>query len=149
MASVVPARHVKMHLRNQATKIDGVMKTQKISITKTVKKCHDLILQFESNQKIANSLLMKKTANEFHTTHTKLIETMIDLYQSMQDYTKLSIIASENMSNGMFEQKVIELNANLTYYANMVEKVKEENEIIFKDIYQILDVPEKPVSNQL
>ena len=36
--------------------------------------------------------------------------------------------------------------------ANIVEKVKEENEIIFKDIYQVLDVPEKAkktVSNQL
>ena len=58
MASVVPARHVKMHLRNQATKIDGVIRTQKMSITKTVRKCHNLLLQFESNQKIANSLLI-------------------------------------------------------------------------------------------
>ena len=64
MASVAPARHVKMHLRNQATKIDGVMRTQKMSITKRVRKCHDLILQFESNQKLANSLLIKMTANK-------------------------------------------------------------------------------------
>ena len=63
MASVTPARHVKMHLKNQATKIDGVIRTKKMSITKMVRKCHDLLLQFESNQKIANSLLMKKTAN--------------------------------------------------------------------------------------
>ena len=152
MASVEPARHVKMHLKNQATKIDGVIRTQKMSITKMVGKCHDLLLRFESNQKIANSILMKKTANEFHTTHTKLIETMNDLYQSTQDYTKISFIASENMSNGMFEQKIIEQNANLTYYANIVEKVKEGHKIIFKDIYHVLDVPEKAkktVSNQL
>ena len=50
---------------------------------------------------------MKKTANEFYTTHTKLIETMNDLYQSTQDYTKLSFYA-KNMSNGMFEHKIIE-----------------------------------------
>ena len=60
MALVAPARHVKMHLRNQATKIDGVIRTQRIFITKTVRKCHDLILHFESNQKIANFLLMNK-----------------------------------------------------------------------------------------
>ena len=41
MASVAPARHVQMHLRNQATKIDGVMKVQKMGITKTVRKCHN------------------------------------------------------------------------------------------------------------
>ena len=29
------------------------------------------------------------------------------------------------MSNGMFKQKVVEQNANLTYYANIVEIVKE------------------------
>ena len=60
---VEPSRHVKMHLRNQATKIDGVMKVQKMCITKTVRKCNNLILQFESNQKLANSLLIKRTAN--------------------------------------------------------------------------------------
>ena len=70
---------------NQATKIDGVIRIQKMSITKMVGKCHNLLLRFESNQKIANSILMKKTANEFHTTHTKLIETMNNLYQSTQD----------------------------------------------------------------
>ena len=33
----------------------------------------------------------------------------------------------------MFEKKVVEQNANLTYYANIVEKVKEEHEIIFSN----------------
>ena len=85
---------------------------------------------------------MKKTANEFHTTHTKLIETMNNLYQSTQDYTKLRFF-DKNMSNGMFEQKIIEQNANLIYYANIVENVKEGHKIIFKDIYHFLDVSEK------
>ena len=142
MASVEPARHVKMHLKNQATKIDGVIRTQKMSITKMAGKCHDLLLRFESNQKIANSILMKKTANEFHTTHTKLIETMNDFYQCMQDYTKLSIIASENMSNGVFKQKIIEQNAQMTYYSNIVENVKKGHKTIFRDIYCVLDVSE-------
>ena len=48
----------------------------------------------------------------------------------------------------MFEQKIIEQNANLTYYANMVEKVKEENEIIFKDIYKVIDMIEKDKKKQ-
>ena len=135
MASVKPARHVKMHHKNQATKIDGVIRT--------VRKCHQLLLQFESNQKISNSLLMKKTANEFHTTHTKLIETMNDLYQNMQDYTKLSVIASKNMSNGVFEQKIIQQNVQMTYYSNIVENVKKGHKTIFRDIYCVLDVSEK------
>ena len=147
MTSVEPARNVKMRLKNQATKIDGVIRTPKIS--KMAAKCHNLLLKFESNEKIANSILMKKTANEFHTTHTKLIETMNDLYQSTQDYTKISFIASKNMSNGMFEQKIIEQNANLTYYANIVENVKEGHKIIFKDIYHVLDVPEKAKKNSV
>ena len=83
---------------------------------------------------------MKKTANEFHTTHTKLIETMNDLYQSMQDYTKLSIVASENMSNRVFEQKIIEQNAQMTYYSNIVENVKKGHKTICMDIYCVLDV---------
>ena len=50
MASVGPAGHVKMHLKNQATKIDGVIRIKKMSITKTVRKHHDLILQFKLNK---------------------------------------------------------------------------------------------------
>ena len=84
------------------------MKTQKTSISETVRKCLELILQFKSNQELANSLLIKKTANEFHTTHTKLIELLTELDQSMQEYMKLSVIASsENMSKGVLEQKII------------------------------------------
>ena len=55
------------------------MKVQKMFITKTVRKCNDLILQFESNQEIANSLLIKQTANEFNTVYTKLIGTLTEL----------------------------------------------------------------------
>ena len=74
--TVVPARHVKMHLKKQATRIDGVMKIQKMSITKTVNKCLELILQFMSNQEIGNSILIKQIANDFYKTHRKLIELL-------------------------------------------------------------------------
>ena len=142
--TVAPARHVKMHLKNQATKIDGVMKVQKMFITKTVRKCHDLILQFKSNQELANSLLIKKTANEFHTTHTKLIELLTELDQNMQEYMKLSVIASsENMDQGVLEQKIMGQTAQMTYYSNMVENVKKDNETVFKDIFFVLDVSQK------
>ena len=80
---VAPARHVKMHLKNQATKIVGVMKIQKISITKTVTKCLKLISHFKSNQELANSILIKQTANEFNKTHKKLIELLTELEESM------------------------------------------------------------------
>ena len=65
MATVAPAKHVKMHLKNQASKIDGVMKIQKISITKTVNKCLLLIDLFKSEQKCVNSALIKQTASDF------------------------------------------------------------------------------------
>jgi len=67
--TVAPARHVKMHLKNQATAIDGVMKIQKMSITNTLKKCLLLITKVKSEQEHANSLLIKQTANDFDTTH--------------------------------------------------------------------------------
>ena len=71
MALIAPIRHVNMHLKNQ----NSVTEMQKISITKTVRECHNLILQFESNQKLANSSLIEN-ANEFHITYTKLIEML-------------------------------------------------------------------------
>ena len=84
MASkVAPSKHVKMHLKNQASKIDGVMKIQKMSITKTVNKCLKLISQFKSNQELANSILIKQTANEFDKTHKNLIKLLTELDQSM------------------------------------------------------------------
>ena len=102
MALFAPARHVKMHLKIQATKIDGVMKTQKTSITN---------FTLKSNQEIANSLLIKQTANEFNTAYTKLIGTLTELEQSMQEYMKLSVIASsENMSKGVLEHKIMGTN---------------------------------------
>ena len=72
--TVAPARHMKMHLKNQAAAIDGVMKIQKMSITKTVNKCLLLIKQFKSEQEHANSILIKQTANDFDITHRKLFE---------------------------------------------------------------------------
>ena len=152
MALVAPARHVKMRLKIQATKIDGFMKTQKTSITKTVKTCLEIILQFKSNQKIANSLLIKQNTNEFNTAYTKLIGTLTELEQSMQEYMKLSVIASsENMSKGVLEQKIMGQTAQMTYYSNMVENVKKGNKTVFKDIYSVLGVSQKtkqPVSNE-
>ena len=73
--TVAPAKHVKMHLKNQASKIDNVMKVQKISITKTVKKCLLLTDQFKSEQKYVNSPLIKQTASRFKIAHTKFIWT--------------------------------------------------------------------------
>ena len=144
MALIATARHVKMHLKNQATKIDGVMKVQKMFITKTVRKCLELIVQFKSNQELANSLLIKKTANEFHTTHTELIELLTELDQSMQEYMKLSVIASsENMGKGVLEQKIMGQTAQMTYYSNMVENVKKGNEKVFMGIYSVLDESQK------
>ena len=60
------------------------MKVQKISITKMVKKCLELISQFKSNQEIANSVLIKQAASDFYTPHRKLIKLLTALDESMQ-----------------------------------------------------------------
>ena len=70
---VAPAKYVKMHFKNQASKIDIAMKVQKISITKTVNKCLLLIDQFKSEQKYVISPLIKQTASDFDIAHKKLI----------------------------------------------------------------------------
>ena len=139
--TVVPARHVKMHLKNQATKIDGVMKIQKMSITKTVNKCLKLISQFKSNQELANSILIKQTANEFNKTHKKLFKLLMELDESMQEYMKLSVIASsENIGKGVLGHKILGQTAQMNYDSRMVENVKGNNETVYKDIYSVLDV---------
>ena len=51
MATVAPAKHVKMHLKKEASKIDNIMKVQKMTITKNVTKCLNLSDQFKSEQK--------------------------------------------------------------------------------------------------
>ena len=77
-----------------------------------------------SNQELANSLLIKQTANEFNTTHTKLIGLLTELDQSMQEYMKLSIIAaSENMGKGVLEHKILGQTAQMDYYSRMVQDV--------------------------
>ena len=144
MALVAPIRHVKMHLKNQ----NGVIEMQKISITNTVRQCHSLILQFESNEKIDNCLFIKD-ANEFHIIYTKLIEMLTELDQSMHEYMKLFIASSKNMSQGVLEQKITGQKDQMTYYSNIVENVKlGRNETIFNDIYSILDVSKQPVLNK-
>ena len=107
------------------------MKVQKMFITKTVGKCLKLILQFKSNQELANSLLIKKTANDFHTTYTMLMELLTD--QSMPEYMKLSVIASsENMGQGVLEQKIMGQTAQMNYYSLMVENVKKTQQDSFQ-----------------
>ena len=116
------------------------MKIQKMSITKTVNKCLELISQFKSNQEIANSILIKQTANEFDKTHKKLIELLTELDESMQEYMKLSIMAASELGKGVLEQKILGQTAQMDYYSGMVENVKENNETVYKDIYSVLDV---------
>ena len=62
----------------------------------------------------------------------------------MQEYMKLRVLASsENMGQGMLEQKIMGQTAKMTYYSNMVENVKKDNETVFKDIFFVLDVSQK------
>ena len=105
--TVAPARHVKMHLKNQATRIDGVMKIQKMSITNTVNKCLLLIKQFKSEQEHANSILIKQTANDFNITHRKLFEQLTELEESMQKYMILSVQAASELGKGVLEQQIL------------------------------------------
>ena len=125
--TVAPAKHVKMHLKNQASKIDGVMKVLTISITKTVNKCLLLIDQFKSEQKYVNSPLIKQTTSDFDITHKKLIGQLTELDQSMQKYMILSVQAATELGGGVLEQKILEQTAQMDKYSRMVKSMKENN----------------------
>ena len=99
---IAPAKHVKMHLKKEASKIDNIMKVQKMTITKKVNK---LIDQFKSEQKYVNSPLIKQAASEFETAHKKLIEQLAGLDQNMQKYMILSVQAVTELGEGVLEQK--------------------------------------------
>ena len=139
MATVAPAKHVKMHLKKQASKIDNVMKVQKMTITKKVNKCLQLIDQFKSEQKYVNSPLIKQAASEFETAHKKLIEQLAGLDQNMQKYMILSIQAVTELGEGVLEQKILEQSAQMERYSHMVESIKGNNEEVFREIYSVLN----------
>ena len=61
----------------------------------------------------------------------------------MHEYMKLIIASSENMSQGVLEQKIIGQTAQMTYYSNMVANVKKDNKKVFMDIYSVLDVSQE------
>ena len=105
-----------MHLKNQ----NGVIEMQKISITNTVRQCHNLILQFESNLKIDNDLFIKD-ANEFYT---KLKEMLAELQQSIHEDMKLVIASSKNMSKAVLKQEITGQKNQMAYYAQIVESVE-------------------------
>ena len=138
--TVAPAKHVKMHLKSQASKIDGVMKVLNISITKTVNKCLLLIDQFKSEQKYVNSPLIKQTASKFNIAHKKLIRQLTELDQSMQKYMILSVQSATELSGGVLEQKILEQTAQMDKYSRMVESIEENNKEVFRDIYFLLEL---------
>ena len=70
MALVAPNKHETMHIKN----LESAIQMQKVSIT--VRQCHNIILQFESNHKDDNDLFMID-AIEFYTLYTELKETKL------------------------------------------------------------------------
>ena len=117
---------------------------KKISITNTVRQCHKLVLQFESNQKIYNDLFIKD-ANEFYIIYTKLKTMLAELQQSI----KLVIASYKNMSKAVLKQEITGQKNQMAYYAQIVESVELGcNKTIVKDIYYILDVEKQPVLKQ-
>ena len=115
------------------------MKVQKMSITKMVNTFLLLIKQFKSEQEHANSILIKQTANDFDITHRKLIGQLTELEESMQRYMMLSVQAASELSKGVLEQKILGQTAQMTKYSWMVEGVKEDNKMVFRKIYSVLD----------
>ena len=115
------------------------MKVQKISITKTLNKCLQLIDQFKSEQKYVNSPLIKQTASEFEIAHKKLIEQLTGLDQNMQKYMILSVQAVTELGEGVLERKILEQSAQMEKYSQMVKSIKENNKDVFREIYSVLD----------
>ena len=109
------------------------MKVQKISITKTVKKCLLLIDQFKSEQKYVNSPLIKQTASDFDIAHKKLIQQLTELDQSMQKYMILSVQAATEISGGVLEQKILEQTAQMDKYCRMIKSIKDDNKEVFRE----------------
>ena len=114
------------------------MKIQKMSITKTVNKCLLLIKQFKSEQEHANSILIKQTANDFDTTHRKLIEQLSELEASMQKYMELSVLAASELGKGVLEHKILGQTAQMQKYSRMVKNTKEEKKTVYRDYYSVL-----------
>ena len=136
MTMVAPAKHVKMHLKNEASKIDNIMKVQKMTSTKKVNKCLKLLDQFKSENKYVNSPLIKQAASEFETAHKKLIEQLAGLDQNMQRYMILSVQAVTELGEGVLEQKILEQSAQMERYSHMVESIKGNNAEVFREVYK-------------
>ena len=91
MALVAPKNHKIMHMKN----LESAIQMQKISITKTVKEWHILILQFEENhQKNDNNLFMIK-ALEIFLLYNDLKDTLAQLQQNFSKLVKSSTIISK------------------------------------------------------
>ena len=125
--------------KKEASKMDNIMKVQKMTITKNVTKCLKLLDQFKFEQKHVNSPLIKQAASEFETAHKKLIEQLAGLDQNMQKYMILSVQAVTELGEGVLEQKILEQTAQMEKYSHMVESIKENNLEVFREIYFLLD----------
>ena len=75
MALVAPKNHKIMHMKN----LESAIQMQKISITKTVKEWHILILQFEENHQKGDNDLFMIEALELYTLYNELKETLAQL----------------------------------------------------------------------
>ena len=74
---------MRIPLKKEASKIDNIMKVQKMSITKNVTKCLKLLDQFKFEQKHVNSPLIKQAASKFETAYKKLTEQLAKLNQNL------------------------------------------------------------------
>ena len=116
MATVAPAQNVRMQLKQEAKKINNLMKVQKMTITKNVNKCLTLLDQFKQEQNYGNSPLVEQAAREVETLYRKLKAQLERLDTNLQRYINLCVQTTET-SEGVLEQKILEQSAQMDKYS--------------------------------
>ena len=131
MALAAPTNHKIMHMKN----LESAIQMQKISITKTVKEWHILIMQFEKNhQKNDNNLSMAKATEIF-----LIYEDLEDkLAQLKQDSSKL-VKASTTINKAVLKQKASEQKSQTAIY-EQIESIQIEHKMTLRDIFNICKV---------
>ena len=131
MATVAPAQNVRIQLKQEAKKINNLMKVKKMTITKNVNKWLTLLNQFKQEQNYGNSPLVEQAAREVETLYRKL-------KAQLQIYINLCVQTTET-SEGVLEQKILEQSAQMDKYSKAVDDIKRNNREAFKEIYLIID----------
>ena len=119
MATVAQVKHVRMQIKQEATRINNLMKVQKVTIKKNVNKCLTLFDRFKQEQNYGNSPLVNQAAREVETSDRKLNDQLERLDTNMQRYINLCVQTVTEIREGDLEQKILEQTAQMDKYTKI------------------------------